>query len=331
MTKQLLLATLALRCRHRRAGPYRRGDRRRLPQRLHPSAFRLGPRHRDGRGRSLGRVPGAHRRSGSCRSCSRSSWPSARALGVAGVSVPMVETGIAASGLVLGLMVALRRRAPLSGSPRVARRRLRRLATATPTGPNFPPPRTLTPTRRDSWSPRASSTSRGSPSATLTADARRAAGPSARRASSLPPSGAAFLDRRGMIDVPRRWRLSPPSPVSPPSPRPTSSTPGADPWGQILSAALVPAVGPRAPPRAPAARASRSASGGRMASLASGPPSPPVSPRAPPTAPLAGPLHRLRGDPHRPRHRASSASRPLAWPVWLLAVVLPPSRASSPA
>jgi urease accessory protein len=35
------------------------------------------------------------------------------ALGVAGVSVPMVETGIAASGLVLGLMVAFGVRAPL--------------------------------------------------------------------------------------------------------------------------------------------------------------------------------------------------------------------------
>jgi urease accessory protein len=35
------------------------------------------------------------------------------ALGVAGVPVPMVETGIAASGLVLGLMVAFGVRAPL--------------------------------------------------------------------------------------------------------------------------------------------------------------------------------------------------------------------------
>ena len=35
------------------------------------------------------------------------------ALGIAGVTLPMVETGIAASGVVLGLMVALGVRAPL--------------------------------------------------------------------------------------------------------------------------------------------------------------------------------------------------------------------------
>lgn len=99
---------------HRRSGlgPYRRRDQYRVRVRFLAPDPRVGPRRCHGGCRHVGRFP--------WRACNLN--PSGRfpaghgyggALGIIGVPLPIVETGIALSGVVLGLLVAFAVRAPI--------------------------------------------------------------------------------------------------------------------------------------------------------------------------------------------------------------------------